>query len=67
LKNNLNQLIGNTFLPDYFIIHEEHDFVFLNPKGNEVIFDFDEIFDWIYNDNYIGCGTDCDRCLTPIC
>jgi len=67
IEKNL-KLIGWTYVsPDYFLIHEEHDFVFLNPKGDEIKFSFTEVFNWLYNEDYIGCGHDCDKCLTPIC
>lgn len=67
VENNL-KLINWTYVsPEYLIIHEESEFVFINPKGDEVIFSFAEIFSWIYDENYVGCGHDCDKCLTVIC
>jgi len=41
--------------------------VFINHKGDEVKFRFNEIYQWFYDEDYVGCGFDCDRCLTPIC
>lgn len=53
--------------PEYLLIHEEHNFVFKNPLGKEITFGFNEIFHWLYVEDYIGCGHNCELCLTPIC
>ena len=36
--NKQLKLINWTYIsPNYLLIHEHHDFVFLNPKGDEII------------------------------
>jgi hypothetical protein len=52
--------------PNIDLISDEYDFVFKNYK-EEVSFSFYEIYSWIYDENYIGCSGNCERCLTPIC
>ena len=67
IEKQLKSINWKYVSPEYPLIHEEHNFVFLNPKGDKVKFRFSEIYQWIYDEDYVGCGYDCDRCLTPIC
>jgi len=67
IEKQLKSINWKYVSPEYPLIHEEHNFVFLNPKGDKVKFRFSEIYQWIYDEDYVGCGFDCDRCLTPIC
>jgi hypothetical protein len=52
--------------PDIDLIYEGNNFIFKCPKGI-INFGFEEIWTWLYDEDYAGCIHDCDMCLTPIC
>jgi hypothetical protein len=67
VEKNIKKIKWEYVSPDFPLIHEEHDFVFLNREGEKQEFSFTEVFEWLYDEDYVGCSGDCDRCLTPIC
>ena len=67
IESQLIRINWSYVSPNIGLIERENEFVFRNPNGNEVKFGFDEICHWLYDEDYIGCGHDCEKCLTPIC
>lgn len=67
IEEKLKQINWEYVSPEFVIIHEDYRFIFKNPQGNEIEFSFTEVWNWLYDINYIGCGHDCQTCLTPIC
>lgn len=67
IESKLKSIGWEYVSPNLSIINDGELFTFINNIGNEVVFSFDIIYSWLYDEDYIGCGHVCEVCLTPIC